>query len=211
MALKKIVKISNVNNLSDARYCAGMLVDMIGFNVEATHSNYISPEDYKDIVEWLSGVKIVAEIENSDINAIEEILTKYDAQVVQVSDLNLAEEINERLRYEVLCKVSLDSLGDFDVLVESMEMAKPFTSLFIFESEKDELSDSLKEKVLSLANDFPILLGAGISADNVNELLDSTSLQGITLKGGEEIKPGFKDFDEMADILEAIEVEDWEK
>ncbi len=31
MALKTIVKVGNITNLSDARYCAVMGVDMLGF------------------------------------------------------------------------------------------------------------------------------------------------------------------------------------
>lgn len=37
MALKTFVKISGVNNLSDARYCAGMGVNQLGFNIEDKH------------------------------------------------------------------------------------------------------------------------------------------------------------------------------
>ena len=32
--LKTIVKVSEVNNLSDARYCAGMGVEYIGFSMD---------------------------------------------------------------------------------------------------------------------------------------------------------------------------------
>ncbi|MFT7382188.1 MAG: phosphoribosylanthranilate isomerase, partial [Roseivirga sp.] len=29
-----------------------------------------------------------------------------------------------------------------------------------------------------------------------------------SIRGGNEIRPGYKDFDEMADILEALEIDD---
>ena len=32
--LKTLIKVSNINNLSDARYCAGMGVEMLGFSMD---------------------------------------------------------------------------------------------------------------------------------------------------------------------------------
>jgi len=40
------------------------------------------------------------------------------------------------------------------------------------------------------------------------ELVEETGVKGIEMEGGEEIKPGLKDFDELAEILEALEIED---
>ena len=48
MALKTFVKISGVNNLSDARYCAGMGVNQLGFNIEDKHPNYTDPQSFKE-------------------------------------------------------------------------------------------------------------------------------------------------------------------
>ena len=59
-----------------------------------------------------------------------------------------------------------------------------------------------------LAKSIQVILGSGISAFNVKKLVDDLGLFGISLEGGEEIKPGLKDFDELADILEELEVED---
>ena len=53
-----------------------------------------------------------------------------------------------------------------------------------------------------------MILGVGIAADSVHKTLEELQLNGIALAGGEEIKPGLKDFDELADILEALETEE---
>jgi phosphoribosylanthranilate isomerase len=71
------------------------------------------------------------------------------------------------------------------------------------------LDDKFKAKSMEIAENHKILLGFGVEADNVLDLIDSSSISGIALKGGDEIKPGYKDFDALADILEAIEVEDY--
>ncbi len=65
-----------------------------------------------------------------------------------------------------------------------------------------------EEVILKISDKTSVILGSGISEFNVKSLVSSLNLYGIALEGGEEIKPGLKDFDELADILEELEVED---
>jgi phosphoribosylanthranilate isomerase len=51
------------------------------------------------------------------------------------------------------------------------------------------------------------MVGYGIDKDNVGSWIDNTHILGICLKGSIEVKPGFKDYDELADILEMLEVD----
>src|SRR4051812_19134719 len=62
MPLKTVVKVGNISNLSDARYCAGMGVDMLGFRVLEKQENFISPRLFQEIRGWVSGPKVVAEV-----------------------------------------------------------------------------------------------------------------------------------------------------
>ena len=59
---------------------------------------------------------------------------------------------------------------------------------------------------MPFAADFPLILACCITENNVHRIIDS-GVKGIGLKGGDEIRPGYKNFDELADILEAIEVD----
>src|SRR5690606_35497353 len=61
MALKSFVKISEVNNLSDARYCAGMTVDLMGFDLCKESEYFISPETFMELTGWVSGPEFVGE------------------------------------------------------------------------------------------------------------------------------------------------------
>ena len=49
MALSTIVKVGSIRNLSDARYCAGMMVDVLGFSINPNDKNYIKEEETQDI------------------------------------------------------------------------------------------------------------------------------------------------------------------
>jgi hypothetical protein len=53
--LKTKVKVSSIENLSDARYCAGMGVEWLGFPLA------MPLEKFAEIRNWLAGVQIVGE------------------------------------------------------------------------------------------------------------------------------------------------------
>jgi phosphoribosylanthranilate isomerase len=53
-----------------------------------------------------------------------------------------------------------------------------------------------------------LFLGAGITPDNASSLSELPGLYGFALDGGDEIKPGLRDFDQLAAILESLELED---
>ena len=70
MSLKCFVKVGSINNLSDARYCSGMNVDHVGFLMEENNINSIDITNLREISNWISGVKIVGEFNNSSIKFI---------------------------------------------------------------------------------------------------------------------------------------------
>jgi len=197
MALKTFVLISTVNNLSDARYCAGMDVDLIGFNMEEGNANYIAPETFKELTEWLSGVDFVGEFENTDSDEIETVLKEYGTDFVEVRNPELVAALKDNGR-TVILRQSIEGVDIGD--------AKP--NFVVLESEQSEVSSEHIEKIKKLAAEHKVLIGFGVNDQNVEQLLSESSAYGVALRGGDEIKPGYKDYDELADILEALEIDD---
>ena len=60
---------------------------------------------------------------------------------------------------------------------------------------------------MELSNEYPVILGFGINEQNAHSIAKELGLAGISLAGSSEIRPGFKDYDELADILEVLEVD----
>ncbi len=207
MALKTFVKISGVNNLSDARYCAGMLVDIIGFSLDKNDPAYIGTEKFKEITEWLSGVAIAAEFSNSSAAEIKSVLQDIAVDYVQVTDPSLLPELSH-LQVPLILHIDVDQEKDLAGIQQKMAEHAAYVSYFVIEGENRSNLSSLQKELLSLAPEYAMLLGFEITENNVHRLIDSTEIKGIALKGGEEIKPGLKDFDELADILESIEIDD---
>lgn len=210
MALKTFVKISGINNLSDARYCAGMTVNVLGFSFEPDNQNYMDPDKFTAITEWLSGVEFCAEFENATAEEIKEILQQYpDVAYLQIRNPDYLPAL-QLLQKPIILRLPANSLSDDESLAEHMEKSSADVAFFLFEEDDEESSKDNVDKALNLAEQYPILLGFGLSNHNVQTILEKSHLKGIALRGGNEIKPGYKDFDDLADILEAIEIDDLE-
>ncbi|MEK6476883.1 phosphoribosylanthranilate isomerase [Catalinimonas sp. 4WD22] len=209
MALKTFVKIGGINNLSDARYCAGMIVDVLGFSFEPKDANFMAPDKYTAISEWVSGVAFAAEFDESEPEQIKEILEQYPAvDYLQLTQVRFIPSL-KLLDIPIILKIDLGSVAN-DQLTSILESTAEDVAFFLIENSANETDDALLEKVLGLTEKYTILIGFGLSQDNVLEIIENHPIKGIALKGGDEIKPGYKDFDDLADILETIEVDDLE-
>lgn len=188
MALKTFVKINSVNNLSDARYCAGMNVNIIGFDVKLVNS-----EQFKEITSWVSGVEYAAEVNEMKEGLFEE----YDVEYLE-SDIqdNL---IHSDHKIKTIYRTNVEGLNS--------EISSKIDLILI--TGEGEISKSDIDLIKSKANDFKILLGYGLNDQNVDQVLAETNAYGIALSAGDEIRPGYKDYDELADILEALEIDEW--
>ncbi|MDN3670873.1 phosphoribosylanthranilate isomerase [Echinicola jeungdonensis] len=208
MALKTFVKISTVNNLSDARYCAGMYVNLMGFNLEKENKDYMPPQKFKELTEWLSGLEYVAEFEASHPENILNILKEYEG----VDYIQTPEEVHLQMlvnsSYKLIWKNLVKSVEDLQYLLTKAPSLKENDVILLIESENLKLDRETTQIIQEIADKCDVLLGFGLEADQIEETLESTSVKGIALKGGDEIKPGYKDFDELADILEALEEAD---
>ncbi len=206
MALQTLVKISNVTNLSDARYCAGMGVDMLGFSMDADAADYVEPQKFSEIRGWVTGVQIVGETGSIEPEKIEQMLETYQPDLLQVDDAAMLPYLSTfdkpiilRFDLALLTLDQLETLGHTGIAGAEyvlLDHAGPM-----------HLDDDLKAAIRQIASRHSVLLGAGVTADNVQQLLTDLPVRGLALRGGNEERPGNKDFGALMDVLEAIEVE----
>jgi phosphoribosylanthranilate isomerase len=202
--LKTIVKISNVTNLSDARYCAGMGVEMLGFSVDSSSESFVDLKKFNDIRAWIAGVQIVAEIESEAADQLLETLEKYRPDAIQLSRAEWLPWLKSETTKPLILRVEVDT--DADTIEEILVKNAPYVTYFLLESSSDTpLEGDWYDFLNTLSARFSILLGFGITAENANFLLDDINVSGIALRGGDEIRPGYKDFGDLMDILEILE------
>ena len=201
MALKTLVKISGVNNLSDARYTAGMGVDFLGFNLDPQAKNYVTPEDFAAITGWISGVHLVGEWSDSQDSSLTTIMDHYRFDYLQLN----ARQAVDLTSITVPVMVKIDQLQQA-FLSETFERYKNVASYYLIESD-DPIPAEIFSYCSQQALDYPILWGSNVTIENLDQVLDS-GFKGIALSGGTELRPGYKDFDQLAEVLEALEVDD---
>lgn len=204
--LSRTVKVSNVTNLSDARYCAGMGVEMLGFSIDEDSPNYISPKKFEDICSWLAGVILVAETTQTDPQAIISTLSNYPVHSVQVETPALLNYLRSELNLPLILRISAD-VYDADEISSIFSRYEGEVSYFLLESDKETtLTEEWMHALGNLATEYPVLVGFGLDNEiMVSELTERFPNIGIALRGSEEIRPGYKDFGSMMDILEALE------
>jgi phosphoribosylanthranilate isomerase len=204
MALKTTVKVGNVSNLSDARYCSGMGVQYLGFSLDRDNENYVDPDTLKSIKDWVVGPEIVGEFLTSDQRAIEESIQQYELDCIQISDVNVCEALAP-MSIPVILALDISTYQNPTELSAVMTQTQDLVDFFLLFKSNSTVIQT--EDVFTLARDFKIMVGYGIDKDSIHSWIDKTNVFGICLKGSTEIKPGFKDYDELADILELLEVE----
>ncbi len=194
MALKIPVFVSRINNLSDARYCAGMGVHWLGFSNEDIEKIYTS-EELKGMIDWVEGVEKVLEIRNFD-TSIPGFFDDFDAILLtKSSQIQSSEKV-------VFLEIQMNDLQKMGSSFQIRE------NDYLVITGDNELSHSEKETLFDWNDRFKVILGKGIQRSHLNWIVEELKPAGIMLRGGNEIRPGLKDFDDLADILEYLEIEE---
>ncbi|WP_205500694.1 hypothetical protein [Rufibacter psychrotolerans] len=205
MALNTIVLVNQITNLSDARYCAGMGVEMLGFALQPDHEQHVSPASFKEISGWVSGVKLVGEVNDLSVQELEELLLEYKVDMLQLNSLYFIEELDD-LPLPIILRLLIDKDTVEERIMSTLETYHHHVEYFLIDSEDFSFIDETNLRFLrDISKKYPILLGFGLTKENTRQALDKIQPAGIALKGGQEIRPGFKNFDELEEIFEQLE------
>jgi phosphoribosylanthranilate isomerase len=191
------VKINGVNNLSDARYCAGMGVDMIGFSVSENQARYLPSDVINGITGWLSGVQIVTEGYFGE----KPIILASKAEAIHSSLLEVDALMYKGVSFPSFQMMYRLNLREWDNLQELL----PEDSFLHIVLEKNDISNSaIIQEICAKRKTF--LNGSLLDLPILEQLLLETKPHGITLDGGNELSPGVIDFEHLAEVLEYLEV-----
>jgi phosphoribosylanthranilate isomerase len=189
MPLKTLVKTGNITNLSDARYCAGMGVDLLGFNVIEGQTSYISPKLFQEIRGWVAGPQVVAEIYGiSGDTDIKRIIQEYQPDFLELYYHEYKRHVSE-LPLPLILSVQGEEIS-------YLKEHHPGVSFWIV---NEGIAFTIKGKPSA-----QILVRIS-SRDPLPELLSNKIVSGVVLNGSAEIRPGYKNYDDIADILEFLE------
>jgi phosphoribosylanthranilate isomerase len=185
MALKTNVLVENITNLSEARYCAGMGVQFLAFPMQ-----HVDPKLCKDITGWVHGPEIAIDIQNNS---------------------NLSVDLNEYQAPYIICSVSqltdgLQSASKFIVRLTPTEWNANKLFLKQHHHEIDYLlfSEMNKESIDEASKEFKVFVA--MKSNSLSDLL-ALPIEGIALRGSDEMKAGLKSYEHLSEVLEELEVE----
>jgi phosphoribosylanthranilate isomerase len=199
MSLVLPVKLSKVTNLSDARYGAGMGVQFMGFCMSPDNPHRVSPEEFTAITGWLSGPEYVGEFdEGTPFTTIVDTAKLYEVYWVEIHDEELVQSL-QNVGLKVILTVDVAKLASIKAIPDYLLVYSYADSFSV--NEHLNMLKNINKKV-------PVLLASGLEAGKILSWHEASALSGVAIAGGEEIRPGYKDFDEIADILEVLEDHD---
>ena len=199
MSLKYFVKVGNVNNLSDARYCSAMGVNQLGFKLSDFGNNDSTIDNIKEIIRWINGVDIVAEFDNNDVEFINSIIKMELFDFIQLNHKIHINDINIDPKKIIISINHNDEFNEFFI----DDFIKKFSEISYLIIENVELFTS--SQLYKFSNNFKILINPTLSFFKNEDLINKYSLLGFNLFGSEEIKAGFKDYSSISDILDLIQ------
>lgn len=179
------IKVNAINNLSDARYCAGMGVDLIGFDLRDTsEQNVLKVQAMKS---WLAGVTTVGEFNTYSADELENIDKLLDFDYLEIPLTNPFNAIN-------FTKPIIIRVQNY----HELEIAKQYNPAYI-NWEIQSLTDL--DSILLQEN---YIITGSFANKNIQDVLKKYPILAVGLHGGNEIKPGIVDSEELADIIELL-------
>ena len=206
MALKTFVKINRITNLTDARFCAGMNVNVMGFCLESDAANFLTPIQFKEITGWVSGIELAAEFKHASSDEVIGILENYpNITWIESENLETLMGLGET-GMQLIYKQTIDEENTWqENTLKKLEALGISVHLI---SQTETLTQKKIDLIHSISTYCKVILGFGITPETADTILSSHAVSGFALDSGDEIKPGLRDFDKLADILEMLEVEE---
>ena len=190
--LKTKIIAADLQNLTDARYFAAWLVDYMSFNLSEESANL---SKIKEIMDWVEGPIFSAQYTGlEDLQSIEAQL-----EALSINHLILGPFANENIinsEWQVTKTILLDD----DIVELAFDRTYIAQSTVAF----SEFSQNKLNTLKKLCNSHSIYLDCGFSSTDIHSILD-VGITGLVLRGSEEEKVGVKSYEDLDEILEALE------
>lgn len=209
---KTKIKASGITNLTDARYFAAREVEWLGFKI-GDDSSSISLMAAKAIVEWVDGVKIVGEFEFATASEILAAHAQMNFDAVQVGMFTPVGELEQLPDLTIIKEVIVERGTTAEDIGSQVNAFGHCCECFLLDFTKSGISwDDVKSGtpisvgvLKEMAKWWGILLAFDLGPNDMLEIIQQVQPGGVSLMGGSEEKVGFKSFDELDEILDALE------
>lgn len=208
MSLLTSVLVRGINNLSDARYCAGMGADGLIFTLDPVLPNAVDVATVQELAGWVAGVEIIGEFGvTADFDTINAIASTCGLTRA-VLPLPAAPLPSTRLQLPAIVELSpndaWNGAAHYNNLRTGLSTCFPLGYTLLTEF-VPWLSDSELAGFAEMAARYPLWVSLTTADLPFVKQLSTLPIAGLILQGGNEIKPGLRDFSELEAVFEALE------
>jgi len=191
--LSRTVLVKNITNLSEARYCAGMGVEYLSFDLNHDSPHFLPKPAFDEIRNWLTGIKVLGHTHLTDVSELTALKDDYQLDGYVLS--------SEESVTSGLTGIFLELSVNDPFLEDKLNIYSSSVEYFILIA--DEIDDEVLNKVNKLAALFPVMVGYSVDAEQLSEITDA----GFAFEGSKEERPGFNQYDQLMDKLESLETD----
>lgn len=199
MALATFVKISNISSLSDARYCAGMMVHVLGFNLDPQSDHPVSIEDFNEISEWVSGVKFAGEFHTAKKEEIIEVLKSSHLDYIQLTRMDMVEAI-QLIGKPIIFRIEINDSAGLAELKGKLSYLDELVEMVVLKCPNENLFEELDAFIRFYHGNTRLLKGYGVEAR-----VGMAKFPGIEMEASKEERPGYQDYGDIMDVLEVLD------
>jgi phosphoribosylanthranilate isomerase len=206
MAYPTSILIRGINNLSDARYCAGMGADKLSFVLDPSLPGYLEPAVVKELAGWIAGVELMGSLVSCRrrksmlwLRNVPSTLcccaacappTSWPKLRPRFSSSSAWRSCTWKLTWAALPLPSVVWSWSCPKWISAPTPTRPV---------------QLWPYWASWPSKLPLWLGPGLDPTRARQVLDLLTVSGLVFASGHEIKPGLRDFDQLEALFEALE------
>ena len=202
------IKICGVTNLKDAKACAELGANMIGFNFYRQSPRYVEPKVARRIIDAIpSGVCAVGVFVDASVEEIRNIAETAGVRCVQIHGRSSPETCNELAgEFRVIRAFATDPqfrpeevslFGDCDVLVDAHHPT--------LHGGTGLTCDWLAARTIRSFARFLILSG-GLNERNIGQAIATVAPHAVDVCSGVETAPGAKDHSALENFISAVRI-----
>ena len=197
-------KICGITNLADARYCAAMGADYLGFIQYDKSPRFVEADTAKQIIEWVAGPRSVGVFVDEDPEVVNRAAAETGFELVQLHGTE-SPEYCSLIKKPVIKAIRVKSDDSPDHVRAVMQSYRPHVFSFLLDTHIEGVHGGTGRtfpwKVAAAVSDeFPVFLAGGLNPSNIVEAVQTVNPVAVDVSSGVEHVPGRKNF-EALDVL----------
>jgi phosphoribosylanthranilate isomerase len=195
------IKICGITRVEDAKLCAELGADFLGFIFVPSSPRYIEPEKAAEIASSVKGPKFVGVFRDESLDAIHRITHRAGLDVIQFHGTESDEDIH------TLGLPSVKAIRVGDTLPDTS--SHPSAEWLLFDTFDHRREGGTGRRfdwslLAMYSRTKPFFLAGGLGPDNVAAAISLVRPDAIDVSSGVESAPGVKDPEKLRTLFERV-------